>query len=113
MNKPITIFWVCIWWGLMVAGCAGNPKKEIQKKLMRLSDRALISQYEMVDMRLIDIDRTREQSMRQQQDIDKRHYPADYQNHLGHLHIGDNWNRLRKEKSLIEIEMRKRSISPP
>ena len=107
------IIWVSIGCFLMILGCTGNNKKEIQKKLMRMSDRELTHHYEMIEMRMIDIDRSREQSIEQRQDIDKQFYPVDYQNQLGHLHIGDNWNALRKEKTLTEIEMRKRSLSPP
>ena len=98
MNKKKMIIWVSIGCVLLVLGCAGNNKKEIQKKLARMSDRELTHHYEMIEMRMIDIDRSRDQSIEQQQDIDKRFYPGDYQNQLGHLHIGDNWNALRKER---------------
>jgi hypothetical protein len=113
MNKKTMIISVSIGCVLLILGCAGNNKKEIQKKLMRMSDRELTHHHEMIEMRLIDIDRSRDQSISQRQDIEKRFYPGDHQNHMGHLHIGDNWNALRKEKTLTEIEMRKRSLSPP
>lgn len=111
MNK-IMIMMICTGYALLILGCAGN-NEEIQKKLMRMSDRELIHHYEMIEMRMIDIDRSREQSIEQRQTIEKRFYPKDYQNQLGHLHIGDNWNALRKEKMLTENEMRKRSLSLP
>jgi hypothetical protein len=52
--------------------------------------------------------------LEQDQDIYKRHYPEDYQKHLGHLHIGDKWYQLKKnEKELTIYELRKRGISIP
>lgn len=113
MNKKIMIIWVSVGCVLLVLGCAGNNKIEIQKKLTRMSDRELTDHYEMLEMRMIDIDRSKEQSIEQMQEIEKRYYPRDFQNQLGHLHIGDNWNALRKEKELTKIEMRRRSLSTP
>lgn len=78
-----------------------------------MSDKELINHYEMLEMRMIDIDRTREQSIEQEQDLYNRYYPEDDYNHLGHLHIGDHWNALKKEKKLTQFEMRKRGMSPP
>ncbi len=106
----VLVFTGCL---LLVSGCAGSNKKEIQNKLARMSDRQLTHHYEMLEMRMIDIDRATEQSIEQRQEIEKRFYPKDYQNQLGHLHIGDNWNALRKEKELTKIEMRRRSLSLP
>jgi hypothetical protein len=78
-----------------------------------MSDRELINYYKMIEIRLIDIDRTKEQSIKQEQAIYNRYDSERGYNHLGHLHIGDNWYELKKEKNLIRIEMRNRGISPP
>ena len=98
---------------LLIIGCAGKNKIEIEKKLMTMSDQELINHYEMIEMRMIDIDSTREQSLKQKQEICNGYYPRNYYNHWGHLHIGDNWNELKKEKKLTLIEMRNRGLSPP
>lgn len=112
MNKNIATILVSMGCILMLFGCAGKNKNEIQKRLMHMSDRELIHHYEMIDMRMIDIDRNREQSIEQWQDINQGFYLEDYHNHWGHLHVGDNWNTLNQEKKLTEIEMRRRSLSP-
>jgi len=78
-----------------------------------MSDRELINHYDMIEMRMMDIDGIREQSLKQKQEIYNENYTKDYSNHWGHLHIGDNWNALKKEKKLTLIEMRNRGISPP
>ena len=96
----------------LAAGCAGKDKHQTRKKLMNMSDRQLIDHCEMLEMRMVDIDRTREQSQQGDQELRNRHYPPDYQNQLKHLHIGDDWNRIRKEKELTRIEMRTRGIAP-
>ena len=98
---------------ILIVGCAGKNKIEMQKKLMNMSDRELINHYEMIEMRMMDIDSTREQSLKQKQEIYNGCNPKDYFNHWGHLHIGDNWNALKKEKKLTLIEMRNRGIVPP
>lgn len=77
-----------------------------------MSDRELISHYEMLNMRMVDIDRAAEQAVKYEQDMSSSHYPLYYQNHLGHLHIGDSWSKLQKERKLTRIELRKRGISP-
>ena len=96
----------------IIIGCAGRSKIEIQKKLMDMSDKELINHYEMIEMRMMDIDSTREQSLKQKQEIYDGTYPRDYSNHWGHLHVGDNWNELKKEKKLTLIEMKNRGIAP-
>jgi hypothetical protein len=58
------------------------------------------------------IDRARERSLKQKQEIYNGTYPRDYSNHWGHLHIGDSWNELKKEKKLTIIEMKNRGITP-
>ena len=58
-----------------------------------MSDAELIGHYKMLEMRMIDIDRNREQSLEQEHDLYGRHYPGDGYNYLGHLHIADDWNR--------------------
>jgi hypothetical protein len=110
--KPIIILFPigCL---VLVAGCAGKYKTQIQKKLMMMTDRELINHYEMLEMRMVDIDRARDQSEEKKQEMYNRHYPPEYQNQLGHLHIGDNWSKIKKEKELTRIEMRKLGISPP
>jgi ferritin-like protein len=98
---------------ILFMGCAGKSRLEIQKRLMTMSDTELINHYKMLEMRMIDIDRNREQSLKQEHDLYGRHYPGDAYNHLGHLHIADHWNALKKEKQLTQWEMRKRGLSPP
>lgn len=97
----------------IIIGCAGRSKIEIQKKLTAMSDKELINHYEMIEMQLMSIDRARERSLKQKQEIYNGTYPRDYSNHWGHLHIGGNWNALYKEKKLVLIEMRNRGMVPP
>jgi ferritin-like protein len=97
---------------ILFIGCAGNNKTKIQEKLMTMSDAELINHYKMLEMRMIDIDRNREQSLEQEHDLYGRHYPGDGYNHLGHLHIADDWNALKKEKKLTQWEMKKRGLLP-
>ena len=111
-NNPIIIL-VFICSLVLAAGCAGKNNIRTQKKLQAMSDRELINHYEMLEMRIVDIDRARERSVEQDQDMNNGHYSQRYQNNLAHLHIGDSWNKLKKEKELTLIEMRKRGISPP
>lgn len=113
MKKKSMIILIFISCFILIIGCAGKNKNDIQKKLMTMSDKELIDHYEMIEMRMIDIGRTREQSIEQKHDIYNGYYPRDYYNHWGHLHIGDNWNELKKEKELTRIEMRNRNISAP
>ena len=101
---------VCL---VLAVGCADKNRIQTQEKLRGMSDKELVNHYEMLEMRILDIDRAREQSVEQEQDMQNSHYPQRYHNHLGHLHIGDNWNKLKKEKELTLIEMKKRDISPP
>ena len=112
MKKLPVIVLVSIGCILLFMGCAGKSKIEIQKKLMTMSDKELIHHYEMIEMRMIDIDRTKEQSIEQRKEIYSGSYPQQDYNHLGHLHIGDHWNELNKERELTLIEMRNRGISP-
>ena len=113
MKKTPMIILVSIICFLLIIGCAGKNKIEIQKKLMTMSDRELIDHYKMIEMRMKDIDRAREQSIDQKHEMYNGYYPKNYYNHLGHLHIGDDWNELKKEKKLTLIEMKNRDISPP
>lgn len=113
MKKNPIIVLVSIGCLVLASGCAGKNKIQIQTKLLTMSDRELINHYEMLEMGMVDIDRARGQSIEQEQYMNNSHYPARYHNHLGHMHIGDNWNKLKKEKELTLIEMRKRGISPP
>jgi len=108
ISMIILVFISCF---ILIMGCAGKNKIEIQKKLMTMSDSELINHYQMIEMRMIDIDRPNEQSIEQGQDI--RGYPKNHYNHLGHLHIGNIWNELKKEKNLTLFEMSNRGISPP
>jgi hypothetical protein len=78
---------------ILFIGCASNNKIKLQEKLMTMSDAELIGHYKMLEMRMIDIDRNREQSLEQEHDLYGRNYPGDGYNHLGHLHIADDWNR--------------------
>ena len=97
---------------IFAAGCSGINKIQIQEKLLKMSDRELINHYEMLEMRIADIDREREQYLKQERDMYKSQYPEIGYNHLGHLHIGDNWTKVRKEKELTLNEMRRRGLSP-
>ena len=97
----------------LITGCAGKTRIEIQEKLMRMSDRELVDHYEMIEMRMIDIDRMRQQSIERWKSIESSSHPQKYYNHLEHLHIGDHWNELKKEKTLTLMEMKNRGISPP
>jgi hypothetical protein len=112
MKKNLMIILVFIGCFMLIIGCAGKNKIEIQKKLMTMSDRELINHYEMIEMRMMSIDRARERSLKQKQEIYNGTYPRDYSNHWGHLHIGDSWNELKKEKKLTIIEMKNRGITP-
>ena len=112
MKKVLMIILFSIGCFTIIIACAGKNKVEIQKKIMTMSDRELINHYEMIEMRMMDIDSTREQSLKQKQEIYDGTYPRDYSNHWGHLHVGDNWNELKKEKKLTLIEMKNRGIAP-
>ena len=101
---------VCL---LCTTGCSGKHKLRVQKKLASMPDRELVNHYEMLEMRMEGIDRARAQTGNENRKLRNSHYPPDYQNRLKHLHIGDDWNRLKKEKQLTLIEMRKRGIIPP
>jgi len=98
---------------MLFIGCAGKSNIEIQKKLIAMSDTELINHYEMLELRLINIDRNREQSIDQEHDIYGSDYPGDVYCYLGHLHIADDWNSLRKEKKLTQREIKKRGLSHP
>ena len=113
MKKILMIILVSIGCFIFIMGCASKNKIEKQKKLMTMSDKELINYYKMIEMRMIDIDRTKEQSIEQEQYIYNRYNSEKYNNHWGHLHIGDNWYELKKEKNLILIEMRNRGILSP
>jgi len=96
---------------MLFIGCAGKSKIEIQKKLITMSDTELINHYEMLDMRLNYIDRNREQSIDQEHDIYGSYYPGDTYHYLGHLHIADHWNALKREKKMTHWEMKRRGLS--
>ena len=94
---------------VLAAGCGGKNRIQTKEKLSGMSDRELVDHYEMLEARMIDINREQERSVEQQQRLeDNRH-----QYNTGHLHVGDTWYNLNKEKELTLIEMRKRGISPP
>ena len=78
-----------------------------------MSDAELVNHYKMLEMRMSYIDRNREQSIEQERDIYGGYYPGDAYNYLGHLHIGDHWNALKKEKKMTHLEMGKRGLPPP
>ena len=101
---------VCL---VFFAGCAGKDNSKIQKKLMTMSDIQLIDHYEMLEMRMNDIDRTTENSVAQDRDINTAQFPEGRRDHLGHLHIGDTWYELNKEKEMTLNEMDRRGISYP
>jgi hypothetical protein len=105
----ITIFISCF---MLIAGCAGSNKIAARKRLMAMSDKELIEHYRMVEMRLVDLDRAKEQSIEDNRHISNNYDDAKYLNQLHHLHIGDTWYELRKEKDLTLVEMRNRGLSP-
>ncbi len=113
MKTKSIIILVSIGCIVLAAGCAGNNKVHVNKKIQAMSDRELSNHYKMLEMQLDDIDRARELSMEQKYDTHNNPYPDKQKNQLGHLHIADNWGGLKKEKELTLIEMRKRGISPP
>ena len=78
MKKCPMIILVSIGCFILIIGCAGKNKIEIQKKLMTMSDQELINHYEMIEMRMIDIDSTREQSLKQKQEIYNGYYHRNY-----------------------------------
>jgi len=97
----------------LLIACAGKSTIEIQQLLITMTDMELTSHYKMLDMRIIDIERDRDQAIEKERDVYGGHYPGDAHNHLGHLHISDHWGALQKEKKLTQREMRKRGLSPP
>ena len=95
---------------ILFTGCAGKNQIQIREKLVAMSDAELINHYKMLEMRMNDIDRNRDRSLEQAHDLYGRHYPGDGYNHLGHLHIADDWNALKKEKKLTHREMERRGF---
>ncbi|MDY6951319.1 MAG: hypothetical protein SWE60_07405 [Thermodesulfobacteriota bacterium] len=110
-GKPLIVL-VSVGCFVLFMGCAGKNTVEVEKKLMTMSDSELILHYDMIEMRMVDIDRAKQEAIEQRRDMDGSYSQKQY-NHLEHLHIGDYWNKLKKEKELTLIEMRKRGISPP
>lgn len=98
---------------VLILGCAGQSKVRKQNKLMLMSNRELINHYKMIQIRMIDIDRSTEQMVEYEHQVYGGYYPNRDYNRLNHLHIGDNWYELKKEKKLILIEMKNRGILPP
>lgn len=98
---------------MLSAGCGGDSRIRTQNKLLAMSDSELIKHYEMIELRMIDIDRKIENAHEQ----DQQYYDNDDSetgfNRLRHLHIGDTWSQLRKERALTRTEMKNRGISPP
>ena len=114
MEKYFVLFCVTIGcFAILIPGCAGINTHDIQRKLMMMSDKELIDHYEMLDMRMVDIDRKEEQSVEQTRYIQNNNDYETHYNQLGHLHIGDNWAKLKKEKDLTRDEMRKRGLPFP
>ena len=109
MNRNPIIILVSICCLALAAGCAGKNKIQTKEKLQAMSDRELVNHYEMLEARMIDIDREGEQSVEQQRRLDDNKY----QHNIANLHVGDTWYNLNKEKELTLIEMRKRGMSPP
>jgi hypothetical protein len=107
-NNPIIILFsiVCL---VLAPGCAGKNRIQTKEKLCCMSDKDLVNHYEMLEARMVDINRVQEQSVRDQRRLEDNKY----QYNMGHLHVGDTWYKLKKEKELTLIEMRKRGISPP
>ena len=98
---------------LLSGACAGKNHIKLQEKLESMSDGELINHYNMLGLQMDDLDRSREQSLQRRQNIPGNHYPEKDLNQLGHLHVADNWGKLKKEKELTLIEMEKRGLMPP
>jgi len=113
MKKYIAVILTIISCFMLIAGCAGSHKIAARKRLSAMSDKELIEHYKMVEMRLVDLDRAKEQSIEDNRHISNNHNDAKFLNQLHHLHIGDTWYELRKEKDLTLSEMRIRGIPPP
>ena len=113
MKKNLPVSFAVLICLMIVAGCTGHNKIAAQKKLAAMSDRDLVEHYKTVEMRLEDLDRAKAQSMEENERISKRDGGPDYLSQMHHLHIGDTWYGLRKEKDLTLRELRKRGLSPP
>lgn len=113
MKKNLVILLIAMGCAMIIAGCAGSSKVAIQKKLMAMSDRELIEHYQMIEMRMVDLDRAQEQSIQKNEEMANPNYDARYYNSLQNLHIGDTWSELRKEKDLAIRELSRRGLSPP
>jgi hypothetical protein len=113
MKKATVFILVIIGCLMFAAGCANRHRLQTREKLMAMSDRELVAHYEMLEMRLVDIDRARERSVEQEKDMLDLQYPREHLYELDHLHIGDEWYEVKEEKELTANEMRKRGLSPP
>lgn len=98
---------------MLSAGCAGDSRIKTQNKLLAMSDSELIKHYEMIELRMVDIDRGIENDLEQDQQLYDYDDSETGYSRLRHLHIGDTWGQLRKERALTRIEMKNRGISPP
>ena len=113
MKKNLIIFLAFIGCFLLITGCSAKHKIDTQKKLRAMSDAEIINHYEMIEVRMSDIDRKREEALGQELYRNYKHDPERHYNHLGHLHIGDTWYGLKKEKELTKMEMENRGIAYP
>jgi hypothetical protein len=113
MKKNLIIFLAFFGCFLLITGCSAKHKNDTQKKLRAMSDAEIINHYEMIEMRMADIDFKTERSIDNKKDLNDNHAPENRYNHLGHLHIGDTWYELKKERDLTRKEMQIRGISLP
>lgn len=87
--------------------CSNSKLIEKKKEFERMSDRELLNYYHQINDRLNDIDRNTEQN----KVLDNNNYDPN-RNRITHLHIGDQWGRLKQEKKIILNELYERNITP-
>ena len=92
---------------IIFSGCRNSKLIKKKKQFERMSDKELLSYYYQINNRLDDIDRNTEQN----KVIDNNNYDPN-RDRITHLHIGDTWGHLQKEKKLVLSELHKRNITP-
>jgi hypothetical protein len=112
-HRKLFIMTTCLFFfggTLIVSGCASNTETKIITKIQHMSDAELIDHSKMIEMRMVDIDRDRESNIEREAFLHGNDTRKEDYNHLGHMHIGDNWNRLKREQELTRLEMEKRGL---
>lgn len=103
----ILLLIICLFF---VLGCAGNNIK-IQNKIRKMSDKELISHYQVIEMSIVDTDRTNDRTIEEERRTENDINPQNYNGRYYNLYQGSLY--LREEKKLILQEMNRRGISPP